>query len=73
MSASDVPAVRSPSWKTALGLFAITLGYLTLLLGTVFYTWGGMHELYRIPVLAIPVAGLLVAVGGGAMVWAERA
>lgn len=73
MSTSTAEVVRRPSAKTAVGLFAIVVGYLGALVGTVFYTWAGLHTLYRVPVLAIPVVGVLVVLAGGALVWAERA
>lgn len=62
-----------PSWKTALGLFAVTAGYLVALVGVVFYTWGELHHLYRVPVLLVPAVGILAVIAGGVMVWAERA
>lgn len=73
MSSPNPAAVLIPSWKTALGLFAVTAGYLVVLVGVVFYTWGEMHHLYRVPVLLVPAIGLLVVLAGGAMVWVERA
>jgi hypothetical protein len=73
MSSPNHSAILTPSWKTGLGLFAVTAGYLVMLVGTVFYTWGGMHELYGIPVLLAPAVGLLTLIVGGAMVWTERA
>ncbi|WP_435077718.1 hypothetical protein [Halococcus sp. AFM35] len=73
MSTSTPEVVRRPSAKTAVGLFALVVGYLGALVGTVFYTWAGLHTLYRVPVLAIPVVGVLVVLAGGALVWAERA
>lgn len=72
MSTPHPSAVLTPSWRTALGLFAITIGYLIALLGVVFYAWAGLHTLYRVPVLIVPVVGLLVAIVGGAMVRSER-
>ena len=72
MSTSTPEVVHRPSAKTAVGLFALVVGYLGALVGTVFYTWAGLHTLYRVPVLAIPVVGVLVVFAGGALVWAER-
>jgi hypothetical protein len=73
MSSSNPSAVLTPSWKTGLGLFAVAAGYLVALVGIVFYTWGGLHEVYAVPMLVVPVIGLLVLIAGGAMVWTERA
>ena len=73
MSTSTPEVIRRPSAKTAIGLFALVVGYLGALVGTVFYTWAGLHTLYRVPVLAIPVVGVLVVLAGGALVWGERA
>lgn len=73
MSSSNHSAVLTPSWKTGLGLFAVTAGYLVTLVGIAFYTWGGLHEVYGVPVLAALAVGLLAVIAGGAMVWAERA
>lgn len=70
---STPSAILTPSWKTALGLFAVTAGYLVALVGIVFYAWGGLHDVYRVPVLLVPVVGLLALVAGGAMVWTDRA
>ena len=71
MSASTPRATLPPSAKTAVGLFAIVVGYLVALVGTVFYTWAGLHTLYRIPVVVVPAAGVLAIFAGGALVWAE--
>lgn len=73
MSSSNPSAVLVPSGKTALGLFAVTVGYLAALVGVVFYTWQGMHSLYGVPVLLVPAIGFFLIVAGGAMVWIERA
>ncbi len=73
MSAPNHSAILTPSWKTGLGLFAVTAGYLLTLVGIAFYTWGGLHEVYDFPVLAVPFVGLLVVIAGGALVWTERA
>lgn len=73
MSTSAPDIVRRPSAKTAIGLFAIVVGYLIALVGAVFYIWAGLHTLYRVPVLAVPVVGILAIFAGGALVWAERA
>lgn len=73
MSTSTPEVIRRPSAKTVIGLFTLVVGYLGALVGTVFYTWAGLHTLYRIPVLTIPVVGVLMTLAGGALVWAERA
>lgn len=73
MSAPNHPATLTPSRKTAFGLFAVVAGYLVTLVGIAFYTWGGLHRLYNVPVLLVPIVGFLAVVAGGAMVWAERA
>ena len=73
MTAPTPSPIVMPSWKTALGLFAVTIGYLIALVGVVFYLWAGLHHLYRIPVLVVPVVGSLVVIAGGAMVWTECA
>lgn len=72
MSTSTPPTVLTPSWKTGLGLFAVTAGYLVMLVGIAFYTWGGLHELYDVPVLLVPLVGILGVIVGGALVWSER-
>lgn len=72
MSTSAPPTVLTPSWKTGLGLFAVTTGYLVMLVGIAFYTWGGLHELYDVPVLLAPLIGILGVIVGGALVWSER-
>jgi hypothetical protein len=73
MSAPNAATVLTPSWKTALGLFAVMAGYLVALVGIVFYAWGGLHEVYHVPTVLVSIIGLLVVVAGGAMVWTERA
>lgn len=72
MSTPPAGAVVRPSARTAVGLFAIVVGYLAALVGTVFYLWGGLHTLYRVPVLAVPVVGVLAVLAGAALVRAER-
>lgn len=73
MSSSNPAAVLTPSWKTGLGLFAVTAGYLIALVGIVFYLWGGLHEVYGVPMLLVLAVGLLAVITGGVLVWAERA
>lgn len=73
MSSSDHSAILTPSWNTALGLFAVTVGYILAMVGIVVYAWGDIHTVSFVPVLVVPVAGLLVVVAGSVLVWRERA
>lgn len=73
MSTPNHSAIITPSGRTALGLFAVVAGYLVMLVGTAFYTWGGVHWFYGIPVLAVPIVGILAVIAGGVVLWNERA
>lgn len=73
MSASTSSADQLPSWRVAVGLFATVVGYLIILLGVVLYTWDGLHYYRGIPILLVSVVGIVIAVGGGWLIWVERA
>lgn len=62
-----------PSWRTAFGLIAVTVGYLVAILGVVIYAWAEVHAIYFVPTLTLSVVGLLIVVVGGVLVWRERA
>ncbi|EMA52667.1 MULTISPECIES: hypothetical protein [Halococcus] len=71
-STPNTPVVASPSWRVAIGLIAATVGYLVVLLGVGLAAWGGIDAVYRIPILAVPAAGLVLAVAGGVLIQRER-
>jgi|GEM_PF-4230517 len=73
MPAPTPSADRLPSWRVAVGLFATVVGYLITLLGVVLYTWDGLHYYRGISVLLVPAVGIVIAVGGGWLIWVERA
>ena len=73
MSSPDHSAILTPSWNTALGLFAVTVGYIVAMVGIVVYAWADVHTISFVPVLVVTVVGLLVVVAGCVLVWRERA
>lgn len=73
MSAPTPAADRLPSWRVAVGLFVVVVGYLLTLLGIVVYAWDGLHYYRGIPVLLVPAVGIVITVVGSWLIWAERA
>ena len=71
-STPNTAVVASPSWRVAIGLIAATIGYLVVLLGVGLSAWGGIDAVYRVPVLAISVVGLVAIVAGGVLIQRER-
>ena len=72
MSASNASAVVSPSWRVAVGLVAVTAGFLAVLVGVALYAWGEVHTVYRVPTLVVSVAGLAAVVAGSVLIGRER-